>query len=184
MHLGPSVSQMYTAFNHIAYAFCWKFRGMAFPGEDGKLELTIEDYPYANDGLLIWDSIKGWVSDYVKHYYSSAVDIVGDKELQEFWTEVRTRGHADKQDEPWWPRLDSHGSLIQVLSTIIWVASGHHAAVNFPQYPYAGYFPNRPEEHADGAGMRGHALVPAGPGEGAAGHVPVAVPEHPRPACA
>lgn len=144
MHLGPSVSQMYTAFNHIAYAFCWKFRGMAFPGEDGKLELTIEDYPYANDGLLIWDSIKGWVSDYVKHYYSSAADIVGDKELQEFWTEVRTRGHADKQDEPWWPRLDSHGSLIQVLSTIIWVASGHHAAVNFPQYPYAGYFPNRP----------------------------------------
>lgn len=40
--------------------------------------------------------------------------------------------------------LDGHESLVQVLSTIIWVASGHHAAVNFPQYPYAGYFPNRP----------------------------------------
>jgi len=119
-------------------------RGMAFQGEDGKLELTIKDYPYANDGLLIWDSIERWVSDYVENYYPSAADIAGDEELQGFWTEVRTRGHADKQDEPWWPRLDGHESLVQVLSTIIWVASGHHAAVNFPQYPYAGYLPNRP----------------------------------------
>lgn len=119
-------------------------RGMAFRGEDGKLELTIQDYPYANDGLLVWDAVEAWVSDYVKHYYPAAADIVGDEELQGFWTEVRTRGHADKQDEPWWPRLDGHESLVQVLTTIIWVASGHHAAVNFPQYPYAGYLPNRP----------------------------------------
>ncbi|CAL5041925.1 unnamed protein product [Urochloa decumbens] len=108
-------------------------RGMAVEGKDGKLELTIEDYPYANDGLLIWDAIKEWVSDYVAHYYPSASDIAGDEELQGWWTEVRTKGHADKQDEPWWPVLDSRDSLIQVLSTIIWVASAHHAAVNFGQ---------------------------------------------------
>ncbi|CAL5043183.1 unnamed protein product [Urochloa decumbens] len=119
-------------------------RGMAFQRDDGELELTIKDYPYANDGLLIWDAIKDWVSEYVNHYYAAASDITGDKELQLFWTEVRTRGHADKRDEPWWPVLDSRESLVQVLSTIIWVASGHHAAVNFPQYPYAGYFPNHP----------------------------------------
>jgi lipoxygenase len=48
---------------------------------------------------------------------------------------VRTRGHADKQHKWWWAVLDGHESLVQVLSTIIWVASGHqhHAAVNFPQ---------------------------------------------------
>ncbi|TKW22386.1 hypothetical protein SEVIR_4G225100v4 [Setaria viridis] len=119
-------------------------RGMAFRGADGELELTIKDYPYANDGLLVWDAIKEWVSAYVNHYYATASDIAGDVELQAFWTEVRTKGHADKRDEPWWPVLDGHESLVQVLSTIIWVASGHHAAVNFPQYPYAGYFPNRP----------------------------------------
>ncbi|XP_021724319.1 linoleate 13S-lipoxygenase 2-1, chloroplastic-like [Chenopodium quinoa] len=34
--------------------------------------------------------------------------------------------------------------LVNFVSTIIWVASGHHAAVNFGQYAYAGYFPNRP----------------------------------------
>ncbi|TVU08184.1 hypothetical protein EJB05_41575, partial [Eragrostis curvula] len=64
-----------------------------------------------------------------------------------WWKEVRTKGHEDKQHEPWWPKLDSgeaRESLIQVLTTIIWITSGHHAAVNFGQYPYAGYIPNRP----------------------------------------
>nr|XP_015618866.2 lipoxygenase 2.1, chloroplastic [Oryza sativa Japonica Group] len=117
-------------------------RGMAFHGEDGKLKLTIEDYPYANDGLLVWDSIKEWVSDHVNHYYPSASDIYSDEELHGWWNEVQTNGHPDKKDG--WPELDCHGSLIKVLTTIIWVASGHHAAVNFGQYPYAGYFPNRP----------------------------------------
>ncbi|EAZ20863.1 hypothetical protein OsJ_36502 [Oryza sativa Japonica Group] len=115
---------------------------MAFHGEDGKLKLTIEDYPYANDGLLVWDSIKEWVSDHVNHYYPSASDIYSDEELHGWWNEVQTNGHPDKKDG--WPELDCHGSLIKVLTTIIWVASGHHAAVNFGQYPYAGYFPNRP----------------------------------------
>ncbi|KAF0887745.1 hypothetical protein E2562_003978 [Oryza meyeriana var. granulata] len=120
-------------------------RGMAIQGKDrNELELTIKDYPYANDGLLVWGSIEQWVSDYVKYYYPSKKEITGDEELQGWWTEVRTKGHQDKQNKPGWLELDSHESLVQVLTTIIWVASGHHAAVNFGQYPYAGYFPNRP----------------------------------------
>ncbi|VAI26943.1 unnamed protein product [Triticum turgidum subsp. durum] len=119
-------------------------RGMAVRGEDGKLELAIEDYPYATDGLMVWDAIKQWASDYVKHYYKCAKDIIDDQELQGWWTEVRTKGHEDKKDEPWWPVLDSHESLVQVLATIMWVTSAHHAAVNFGQYPLAGYVPNRP----------------------------------------
>ncbi|TVU08188.1 hypothetical protein EJB05_41579, partial [Eragrostis curvula] len=101
-------------------------RGMAIQGKDGKLELAIKDYPYA------------------RQRRPAAADIIGDKELQDWWTEVRTRGHEDKKDEPWWPKLDSHESLVQVLATIMWITSGHHAAVNFGQYPFGGYFPNRP----------------------------------------
>uniref|UniRef100_A0A8R7V1F4 Lipoxygenase domain-containing protein n=1 Tax=Triticum urartu TaxID=4572 RepID=A0A8R7V1F4_TRIUA len=117
---------------------------MATKEEDGKLKLAIEDYPYANDGLLVWDAIKEWASDYVEHYYPCTADIVDDEELQGWWTEVRTKGHEDKKDGPWWPQLDSHESLVQVQATIMWVTSAHHAAVNFGQYPFAGYFPNRP----------------------------------------
>lgn len=34
--------------------------------------------------------------------------------------------------------------LTKTCTIIIWVASALHAAVNFGQYPYAGYLPNRP----------------------------------------
>ncbi|PWA52588.1 Lipase/lipooxygenase, PLAT/LH2 [Artemisia annua] len=66
-----------------AYRDLWRFdlerlpanlirRGMAVPDETQPhgLRLAIEDYPYANDGLLIWSAIQELVYAYVTHYYS------------------------------------------------------------------------------------------------------------------
>ncbi|KAH6767720.1 lipoxygenase 2 [Perilla frutescens var. hirtella] len=141
----------------VAYDQLWQFdlqalpadlinRGMAVedPTAPHGLKLTIKDYPYANDGLLIWDAIKQWVSDYVPHYYPKPSLVQSDTELQAWWTEIRTVGHADKKDEPWWPELKTPDDLIGILTTIIWIASGHHSAVNFGQFDYGAYFPNRP----------------------------------------
>uniref|UniRef100_A0ACD6AMB9 Uncharacterized protein n=1 Tax=Avena sativa TaxID=4498 RepID=A0ACD6AMB9_AVESA len=141
----------------VAYDKLWRFdmealpadlirRGMAEedPTAEHGLKLAIKDYPFANDGLLIWDAIKGWVQSYVSRYYPDAASVAGDSELQAFWNEVRTVGHGDKKDAPWWPELDTPESLAQTLTTIIWVAAAHHAAVNFGQYDFGGYFPNRP----------------------------------------
>ncbi|KAE8731004.1 putative lipoxygenase 6 [Hibiscus syriacus] len=47
-------------------------------------------------------------------------------------------------DASWWPKLSTPNDLISVLTTITWIASGHHAAVNFGMYPYGGYVPVRP----------------------------------------
>ncbi|KAF5748778.1 hypothetical protein HS088_TW04G00736 [Tripterygium wilfordii] len=141
----------------VAYDQQWRFDCEALPkdlimrglAEDDKtaphgLKLTIEDYPYANDGLLIWDALKQWVSVYVNHYYPDSSFIESDTEIQEWWTEIRTVGHGDKKDEPWWPELKTPEDLIEIITTMVWVTSGHHAAVNFGQYVYGGYFPNRP----------------------------------------
>lgn len=141
----------------VAYDKLWRFdmealpadlvrRGMAEedPTAEHGLKLAIKDYPFANDGLLIWDAIKAWVQAYVSRYYPDAGSVAGDAELQAFWNEVRTVGHGDKKDAPWWPELDTPESLAQTLTTIIWVAAAHHAAVNFGQYDFGGYFPNRP----------------------------------------
>jgi len=114
------------------------------PSAHHGLKLTIEDYPFANDGLLLWDAIKQWVTDYVTHYYSDDQLIESDRELHAWWSEILTKGHPEKKDEPWWPPLRTTTDLIDILTTMIWVGSGHHAAVNFGQYTYAGYFPNRP----------------------------------------
>ncbi|XLR28844.1 linoleate 13S-lipoxygenase 2-1, chloroplastic isoform X1 [Arachis hypogaea] len=140
-----------------AYDQLWRFdlqalpndlihRGMAVedPNAAHGLKLTIEDYPFANDGLLIWDCLKEWITDYVNHYYPNPSTIESDSELQSWWNEIITIGHGDKSSEPWWPNLKTQKDLIHIITTISWVASAHHASVNFAQYMYGGYFPNRP----------------------------------------
>ncbi|XP_019200459.1 PREDICTED: lipoxygenase 6, chloroplastic [Ipomoea nil] len=142
-----------------AYKTMWRFdmeglpadlvrRGMAEedPSAPCGVKLVIEDYPYAADGLLIWAAIKELVESYVDHYYSSDHPgcVTSDTELQDWWSEIKNKGHADKKHEPWWPSLNTKHDLSAILTTIIWVASGQHAAINFGQYPFGGYVPNRP----------------------------------------
>ncbi|KAE9453177.1 hypothetical protein C3L33_14919, partial [Rhododendron williamsianum] len=121
-------------------------RGVAIPDstQPHGLRLLIEDYPYAVDGLEIWSAIETWVREYCSLYYYTDELIQGDSELQSWWNEVRNVGHGDKKDEPWWPEMKTRTELIQTCTIIIWVASALHAAVNFGQWPYAGYLPNRP----------------------------------------
>ncbi|KAL2253735.1 UNVERIFIED_CONTAM: Lipoxygenase 6, chloroplastic [Sesamum indicum] len=140
-----------------AYKSLWRFdmeslpadllqRGMAVedPTVPGGVKLVIEDYPYAADGLLIWAAIKELVESYVEHYYSEPNSISSDVELQAWWDEIKNKGHHYKRKEPWWPNLSTQDDLSDILTTMIWIASGQHAAINFGQYPFGGYPPNRP----------------------------------------
>ncbi|CAL0308683.1 unnamed protein product [Lupinus luteus] len=140
-----------------AYKNFWRFdmdslpadlirRGMAVPDptQPHGLKLVMEDYPYASDGLLIWSAIENWVRKYVNHYYPNSSKISNDKELQAWYTESINVGHADLRNESWWPTLNTSEDLISILSILIWNASAQHAALNFGQYPYGGFVPNRP----------------------------------------
>ncbi|PSS10133.1 Linoleate 9S-lipoxygenase [Actinidia chinensis var. chinensis] len=121
-------------------------RGMAVKDTDAPhgLRLLIEDYPYAVDGLKVWSAIETWVEEYCKFYYKNDKMVREDAELQSWWKELREEGHGDKKDEPWWPKMQTVKELIDTCTIVIWVASALHAALNFGQYPYAGYLPNRP----------------------------------------
>ncbi|XWS18394.1 hypothetical protein CRYUN_Cryun32bG0039800 [Craigia yunnanensis] len=121
-------------------------RGIAEPDptESHGLKLLIEDYPYANDGLLIWSAIEKLVRDYVKYYYPDTCSIRSDPELNAWYCESINVGHADIRHESWWPRLSTPADLVSILTTIIWIASAEHAALNFGQYQYGGYVPERP----------------------------------------
>ncbi|KAG4940000.1 hypothetical protein GLYMA_16G008700v4 [Glycine max] len=140
-----------------AYKNFWRFdmdslpadlirRGMAVadPTQPHGLKLILEDYPYAADGILIWSAIEDWVRTYVNHYYPHSSLICNDKELQSWYSESINVGHADLRHENWWPTLNNSEDLVSILSTLIWNASAQHAALNFGQYPYGGYVPNRP----------------------------------------
>ncbi|PAN27114.1 hypothetical protein PAHAL_5G059900 [Panicum hallii] len=121
-------------------------RGMAVedPSSPYKVRLLLEDYPYASDGLAIWHAIEQWVAEYLAIYYPDDGVLQADVELQAWWKEAREVGHADLKDEPWWPKMQTVAELTRACTTIIWIASALHAAVNFGQYPYCGYHPNRP----------------------------------------
>jgi len=108
------------------------------------VRLLIKDYPYAMDGLMVWWTIEQWVKEYLGIYYPYDIDVRRDAELQAWWKEVREVGHGDLMDRDWWPKMNTVKELARTCTTIIWVASTLHAAVNFGQYPYAGYLPNRP----------------------------------------
>ena len=84
-------------------------RGMAVKEPSAKhgLRLTIEDYPYAVDGLDVWAAIREWVEDYVKLYYMDDEEVVKDEEVQSWWLEVRTVGHGDHGNATWWPTMTS-----------------------------------------------------------------------------
>ncbi|KAH6790069.1 PLAT/LH2 domain-containing lipoxygenase family protein [Perilla frutescens var. frutescens] len=140
-----------------AYKSSWRFdkenlpadlirRGMAVldPTQPHGIKLMIEDYPYAADGLMIWAAIENWVRNYVNHYYPDSAQVCNDKELQAWYAESINVGHADLRHADWWPTLATPEDLCSILTTIIWLASAQHAALNFGQYPYGGYVPNRP----------------------------------------
>nr|BAM95906.1 lipoxygenase [Ricciocarpos natans] len=141
------------------YGATWRFdqeafpanliaRGMAEPADashPGGVNLVVDDYPFAKDGLEFWDAIHDYIGKYLNIVYKgSDKSVQDDAELQAWWKEVVEVGHGDKKDEPWWPKADSIKSLTDICATIAWIAGPHHAAVNFGQYAYAGFMPNKP----------------------------------------
>ncbi|XP_024523783.1 linoleate 9S-lipoxygenase [Selaginella moellendorffii] len=139
----------------VVYGSQWRFdqqglpadliaRGMATPNPKARhgLDLLIEDYPYAVDGLNLWSALKQWVTDYTDIFYKDDASVRDDTELQAWWQEIVNVGHADKKVG--WTDLNTKANLIEALTTMIWIPSCHHAAVNFGQYAYAGFPVNRP----------------------------------------
>ena len=81
---------------------------------------------------------------YVNYYYRDGLMIRSDCELQAWYHEAINVGHADHANASWWPTLSTPGDLASILTTLMWIASAQHSAVNFGQYLFGGYVPMRP----------------------------------------
>lgn len=119
---------------------------MAVPDKNAKsgVKLVVNDYPYAADGLELWDAMKTWNKEYVDIYYKDDAAIRADNELQSFWTEFRNEGHKDKKDAPGWCNMHLKADLIQIVTIMQWLCSCQHAAINYSQYDYGSFMPQRP----------------------------------------
>ncbi|MBA4045129.1 MAG: arachidonate 15-lipoxygenase [Erythrobacter sp.] len=89
---------------------------------------ALADFPYRDDGLLVWDAIHDWAKQYVALYYASDADVTGDSELMA-WAECVAGEAAIKGFGP----ITTRDALIDACTMIMFTASAQHAAVNFPQ---------------------------------------------------
>lgn len=103
-------------------------------------------YPYRDDVVLYWDAIHQYVQEYLSVFYASDADLIQDLdtdyggELGEWWHELT--GDLDIGTSPGsikglnFGTLNSLDDLTNIIAYIIYSASVHHAAVNFPQGHY------------------------------------------------
>lgn len=132
-------------FNATMFPNSLKARGLDDPA-------TLPDYPYRDDGRLVWDAIQGWVRGYVERYYSSDAVVQADTELQGFVRELgqyrsesggrRVGGGLRGVGEEGGVRTRDY--LVSMLTQIIFNASAQHAAVNFPQAELMSFTPGMP----------------------------------------
>ncbi|HEX8150565.1 MAG TPA: lipoxygenase family protein [Pyrinomonadaceae bacterium] len=107
----------------------------------------LPNYPYRDDALLVWEAIHRWVSDYLRIYYKSDLDVVGDYELQNWVAEVSSRqgGRIKGVGENGvGGRITTLEYLIDCITQVIYTASAHHALTNFPLEDYELYHPGWP----------------------------------------
>ena len=107
---------------------------------------ALPEYPYRDDGELIWAAIDEWVGDYLRVYYRSDADVVADFELQAFAAELvseaggRLHGWASEGGGQFTTRAE----LIAFVGHLIYTASAGHAAFNYPQLELMSYAPAYP----------------------------------------
>ena len=109
----------------------------------------LPDYPYRDDGMLIWNAIHQWVDSYISIYYHNDQDVIQDTELQN-WVQsliandggrMTSFGESNSSGG-----LDIHSKtyLIDAVTLLIFTCSAQHAVVNFAQATYMSYAPNMP----------------------------------------
>jgi len=127
----------------------WRFEDFGFPmvlvqnGFNGSEYFP--DYPNREDGLLVWAAIVDYVKDYVNLYYSSDSDVEKDTELQMFYQEAMTVGHAKlfPKDAPPLEEIESRNVLAKVLVYLIWNFSGQSSSFTRSCYETYAFPPNR-----------------------------------------
>ncbi len=61
--------------------------------------------------------------------------VADDAEIMAWWEDIQKEGHPDKKEG--WPELNTVADLTDILTTIAYNGSAHHAAVNFGASPRA-----------------------------------------------
>nr|AHW81486.1 lipoxygenase 1 [Branchiostoma belcheri tsingtauense] len=126
----------------------YNFMDMAFPEElkrrgfDEARTDGLENYFYRDDGFQLWNIYKTYVTGMVDKAYTTDKAVMDDQALQKFCQMIEGPGQLHG-----FPReISTKQLLIDCLTNIIFNVSAQHSAINFPQYDYYSFIPNRPAQ--------------------------------------
>ncbi len=130
----------------------WQFYQKALPYSLESREVKdLPNYYYKDDALLMWDATKKYVSDVIKNHYKDNQAVENDNKLQAWKNELISPDAGtiqgllppEKADQLT-GNLNNINDLIEIVTTIIFLATTQHAAVNFGQYDYGAWVANMP----------------------------------------
>lgn len=110
--------------------------------KEGVYKGALDEFPYLDDGALVWDAIYDFVGEYLRIYYHSDDDVVNDSEFRDLIIELKEHGHPMHKDT--FQDITTREELQKLVATIIWTASCHHSVVNFNQFNVFSFVPNSP----------------------------------------
>jgi len=122
-----------------AQQFLWDFNNqffdVAFKNRGTHEGSKLVEYPFRDDGKLVWESTLEWTKDYIGTVYSSDAAMRNDPWLKCWWDMLvsPSYGMLKNAGDNGNGALYTRNYLAKVCALIIWTASGQHAATNFPQ---------------------------------------------------
>jgi arachidonate 5-lipoxygenase len=127
----------------------WDFVGNSFPahlaarGFDEQGSDGVVGYHYRDDGFKIWNALLDYTREVIDAAYADDAAVAADPVLRGWCEELRD---PERGAIPSFPAaIADRATLSRVLTTIIFNVSAQHSAVNFPQWHYLSYVPNRPD---------------------------------------
>jgi arachidonate 15-lipoxygenase len=102
---------------------------------------NIPQYPYAEDGLAVWEAIFQYCTEYINVYYNDDHAVQNDAELQEY---VRLLGAHDGARLADVPAVQTRTAVADLMTRVIYASGPQHSAINFAQYEAAASASNVP----------------------------------------
>eukprot|EP00753_Platysulcus_tardus_P015866 PLAT5320.1.p1 GENE.PLAT5320.1~~PLAT5320.1.p1 ORF type:complete len:725 (-),score=393.27 PLAT5320.1:96-2198(-) len=99
-------------------------------------------YPWRDDASMTWDAMVTLTNDFIALYYADDAAVAADSELAAWWADLVDNGFEGAKLP--YDTLTTVEELKRVVLTVMWTASILHGTLNFGQFEYQGYPPNRP----------------------------------------
>eukprot|EP00873_Tetraselmis_striata_P002170 jgi/Tetstr1/422434/TSEL_013272.t1 len=128
----------------------WSVESMGMPqnllarGFDGSDALV--QYPFRDDGMLVWGAIVDFVIEYLGLFYTSDYEVASDEELQGWWKESIVIGHNSLiiEEDSDTIALRDFDQLCMICSIQVWNNTAWHSAISHSCYEFYAFPANRP----------------------------------------